>query len=112
MNNSIWKKLIVCGMFDNYVHMLTISLLFVISGIAHRDLKPENILCESPEKVHRADLGKGRCQSLHDVGKPPPLSVRSLAVSRPQIPTCTDYYGHMRMLDQMCSVSAFLFFFF
>lgn len=53
MNNSIWEKLIVCGMFDNYVHMLTISWLFVISGIAHRDLKPENILCESPEKVLR-----------------------------------------------------------
>lgn len=49
-------------MFDNYVRMLTLSLLFVISGIAHRDLKPENILCESPEKVRRADLGD---YSLH-----------------------------------------------
>ena len=38
-------------MFANCVYMLTISLFFVISGIAHRDLKPENILCESPEKV-------------------------------------------------------------
>jgi serine/threonine protein kinase len=38
-------------MFDNYVHMLTPSLLFITPGIAHRDLKPENILCESPEKV-------------------------------------------------------------
>lgn len=51
-------------MFDNYVHMLTISLLFVVSGIAHRDLKPENILCESPEKVSPVkicdfDLGSG-----------------------------------------------------
>lgn len=41
-------------MFGNYVHMLTISLLTVIAGIAHRDLKPENILCESPEKVLRS----------------------------------------------------------
>uniref|UniRef100_A0A8C5K996 non-specific serine/threonine protein kinase n=1 Tax=Jaculus jaculus TaxID=51337 RepID=A0A8C5K996_JACJA len=62
--SGIWKKLIVCGMFDNYVHMLTISLLFVIPGIAHRDLKPENILCESPEKVSPVkicdfDLGSG-----------------------------------------------------
>lgn len=43
-------------MFDNYMHMLTISLPFIISGIAHRDLKPENILCESSEKVLRAWL--------------------------------------------------------
>ncbi|EFB27534.1 hypothetical protein PANDA_008153, partial [Ailuropoda melanoleuca] len=61
---GIWKKLIVCGRFDNYVHLLTISSLFVISGIAHRDLKPENILCESPEKVSPVkicdfDLGSG-----------------------------------------------------
>lgn len=44
-------------MFDNYVHMLTPSLLSVTPGIAHRDLKPENILCESPEKVLRAWFG-------------------------------------------------------
>lgn len=64
----------MCGMFDNYVHMLTISLLFVISGIAHRDLKPENILCESPEKVLRADLLGVTVYT--DVGKPPLLSAR------------------------------------
>lgn len=44
-------------MFDNYVHVLTPSLLFVTPGIAHRDLKPENILCESPEKVLRTWFG-------------------------------------------------------
>lgn len=64
-------------MFDNYVCMLTISLLSVISGIAHRDLKPENILCESPEKVLKAHL---LGLTVHtEVGKLPLLSVRSLA---------------------------------
>lgn len=56
-------------MFDNYVHMLTISLLFVISGIAHRDLKPENILCESAEKVLRM------LQCLHWCGEATLLSI-------------------------------------
>lgn len=64
-------------MFDNYVRVLTISLLSVISGIAHRDLKPENILCESPEKVLKADL---LGYTVHtEVGKRRLLAVRSLA---------------------------------
>lgn len=64
-------------MFDSQVHMLTISLLFVISGIAHRDLKPENILCESPEKVLRAWFGMS--QFILTQGSHPYFQCKSLA---------------------------------
>lgn len=57
-------------MFDNYVHVLTPSLLFVIPGIAHRDLKPENILCESPEKVLRTWFGMLLSMLLRNASRP------------------------------------------
>lgn len=93
-------------MFDNYVHMLTISLLFVISGIAHRDLKPENILCESSEKVLRARLRM--LQILHWCGEATlAFNISCYQSSGHQVPTQTDYYGHVRILHLMCSVSTF-----
>lgn len=93
-------------MFDNYVHILTISLLFVIPGIAHRDLKPENILCESPEKVQRADLGD---YSLHSCGEATSTFcwVVSSSVGIRYQPELADFYKHVRMLYRMCGVSAF-----
>lgn len=57
-------------MFDNYVHVLTPSLLFVTPGIAHRDLKPENILCESPEKVLRTWFGMLQSTLLRNASLP------------------------------------------
>lgn len=90
-------------MFDNYVHVLTPSLLFVTPGIAHRDLKPENILCESPEKVLRAWFGMLQFEMIRNDS----ASIQGVRNSPGQVPSSAYYCEPMRILYLIHNVPSF-----